>query len=171
LEKFGYDPQRVGTIMVVMGIVTAVVQGGLTGPLTKKWGETAVIKTSLLASSVGFGVMLLATTYATVLLTVGFFILTVALLRPAVLSLTSKRTTVGQGVAMGLNNSFMSLGRIVGPIWAGYLFDVNFDYPYITGSVVMFIGFLVALVWLKRPDRFFARSLMGEHSGRNLSGL
>ena len=53
LEKFGYDPQRVGTIMVVMGIVTAVVQGGLTGPLTKKWGETAVIKASLLASSVG----------------------------------------------------------------------------------------------------------------------
>ena len=115
--------------------------------------------------------MLLATTYATVLLTVGFFILTVALLRPAVLSLTSKWTTVGQGVAMGLNNSSMSLGRIVGPIWAGYLFDVNFDYPYITGSAVMFIGFLVALVWVKRPDRFFARSLMGKHSGRNLSSL
>ena len=42
LEKFDYDPQRVGTIMVVMGIVTAVVQGGLSGPLTKRWGETAV---------------------------------------------------------------------------------------------------------------------------------
>jgi hypothetical protein len=44
-----------------------------------------------------------------------------------VFSLSSKQATVGQGVAMGLSNSFMSLGRIVGPIWAGFAFDMNFS--------------------------------------------
>ena len=28
------------------------------------------------------------------------------------------------GAAMGSGNSFISLGRIVGPIWAGFIFDI-----------------------------------------------
>ncbi len=153
LEKFNYGPQRVGTIMVVVGLVSALTQGLLTGPLTKHWGEAVVIKLSLLASSIGFVVMLLATTYATVLLTTGFFILTVACLRPAVTSLISKQATLGQGVVMGLNNAFMSLGRIVGPVWAGYVFDIKFDYPFMSGSLILFIGFVISLVWVSQDRK------------------
>jgi len=50
------------------------------------------------------------------------------------------------GSGMGLSNSFMSLGRIVGPIWAGFIFDVNFDYPYLSGTAILFLGFLISLV-------------------------
>ena len=146
LEKFDYGPERVGTILMVIGVVSTIAQGALTGPLTKRWGEAIVIKVSLLASSVGFVVLLLANTYFMILLATGFFILSKTLLRPAVASLTSKRATVGQGVAMGLNNSFSSLGRIAGPIWAGFVFDVNVNYPYLSGSAIMFIGFLISLV-------------------------
>ena len=150
LQKFKYGTEQVGTIMVVVGLVSALVQGALIGPLTKRWGEPFVIKLSLAGSSVGFLVMLLATSFATILLTTGFFVLTVALLRPAVASLISQRATVGQGVAQGLNNSFMSLGRIVGPLGAGYLFDVNYNLPYLGGSVVMLVGFFISLWWLKQ---------------------
>ena len=52
---------------------------------------------------------------------------------------------------MGLNNAFMSLGRIVGPIWAGTLFDVNMGFPYLSGAVVMLIGFVMTLFWLHDP--------------------
>jgi DHA1 family multidrug resistance protein-like MFS transporter len=83
-----------------------------------------------------------------VLLTTGLFTLPNALLRPAVISLTSKRAGVRQGVSMGLNNSFNSLGRIAGPIWAGFAFDANANLPYVTGAAIMFCGFLVSLVWL-----------------------
>ena len=54
---------------------------------------------------------------------------------------------------MGLSNSFMSLGRIIGPIWAGLLFDANVNYPYLSGSVIMFIGFLISLVWVSQAGR------------------
>jgi DHA1 family multidrug resistance protein-like MFS transporter len=152
LEKFGYGPERVGTILMVVAVVSTVGKAALTGPTTKRWGEAKVIKASLLAGSVGFAVLLLANTYVTILLATGFFILSKTLLRPAAFSLISKQTTGGQGVAMGLSNSFMSLGRIAGPIWAGSIFDINFNYPYLSGSVIMFVGFLISLAWVS-PGR------------------
>ena len=72
------------------------------------------------------------------------------MLRPSVVSLISKRATQGQGIAMGLNNSFMSLGGIVGPIWAGTVLDINLSYPFITGAFIMFLGFIAALIFLRR---------------------
>jgi hypothetical protein len=59
----------------------------------------------------------------------------------------SKEALVGQGTAMGLSDTFMSLGRIIGPIWEGYIFDINIHYPYLSGSLFMFIGFLVRFVF------------------------
>jgi DHA1 family multidrug resistance protein-like MFS transporter len=43
----------------------------------------------------------------------------------------------------------MSLGRIVGPPWAGVLFDVNLSYPYSSGAVIMLVGFVMSLFWLR----------------------
>ena len=153
LEKFGYNTEQVGWIFTGVGVVSALTQGILTGPLTKRWGEASVIKVTLLLSSISFGTLLLANSFLTVLLTTCFFTLPNALLRPAVISLTSKHATTKQGVAMGLNNSFTSLGRIVGPIWAGYAFDVNVHYPYISGAAIIFVGFLISLVWISQESR------------------
>ncbi|MFN2184293.1 MAG: MFS transporter, partial [Anaerolineae bacterium] len=150
LKKFGYGTEEVGWILTVMGVVSAVTQGALTGPLTKRWGEAAVIKVTLLASAVSFGLLLAANNLPAILVTTGLFTLPNALLRPAVISLTSKQATSQQGVAMGLNNSFNSLGRIAGPIWAGFAFDLNYSYPYLSGAAIMFVGFLIALVWVKQ---------------------
>lgn len=150
LKKFGYGTEEVGWILTVMGVVSAVTQGALTGPLTKRWGEAAVIKATLLASAVSFGLLLAANNLPAILVTTGLFTLPNALLRPAVISLTSKQADSQQGVAMGLNNSFNSLGRIAGPIWAGFAFDLNYSYPYLSGAVIMLVGFLIALVWVKQ---------------------
>jgi DHA1 family multidrug resistance protein-like MFS transporter len=146
LVKFSYGPEQVGTILMVIAVVSTVGKATLTGPATRRWGEPAVIKASLLAGSVGFLALLLANSYSTILLATAFFILSKTLLRPAALALISKRTTGGQGATMGLSNSFISLGRIAGPIWAGFAFDANVNYPYLSGSAFMFIGFLLALV-------------------------
>ena len=50
---------------------------------------------------------------------------------------------------MGLSNSFMNLARIVGPIWAGFIFDVDVNYPYLSGAAIILIGFLISLVWIR----------------------
>jgi DHA1 family multidrug resistance protein-like MFS transporter len=152
LKKFSYGPESVGMILAVVGLVS-VVGKVFTGALTQRWGDAAVIKTSLLTGSIGFLVLLLANTYPTILLATGFFILSKTFLRPAVFSLTSKRAAIGQGAAMGLSNSFMSLGRIVGPLWAGFAFDMNFNYPYLSGAAILFIGFLISLAWISQGGK------------------
>ena len=149
LEKFEFGPEDVGVMMMVLGLISAVAQGLLAGPATKRWGDGTVIKGGLLATALGFGFMLLANTYVTILLATAFFALTVALQVPALTSLTSRRATVPQGIAMGLSNSFVSLGRIVGPILGGLVLDINLNLPYLSGAIFMLFGFLASLLWIK----------------------
>jgi DHA1 family multidrug resistance protein-like MFS transporter len=163
-QELGYGPERVGTILAVVGLVSTLGKAVLIGPLTRRWGEPPIIKASLAASTLGFLVLLSAATYPAVLLATGVFILSKTLLRTVIISLASKRagdrpataaqgvgtraSAVGQGATMGLSNSFISLGRIVGPIWAGLIFDVDVNYPYLSGALIMFAGFLISLVWI-----------------------
>jgi DHA1 family multidrug resistance protein-like MFS transporter len=153
LEKFDFGPNDVGVMMMVLGLVSAVAQGLLAGPATKKWGDGMVIKGSLLATACGFGLMLLANTYISILLATAFFALTIALQVPALTSLTSRRATIPQGIAMGLSNSFVSLGRIVGPLVGGFLFDLNILFPYLSGIAIMGIGFVASLIAFKEGSR------------------
>ncbi len=134
-NRFDYGPREVGYTLTLIGIISAGVQGGLTGPATKRWGEEMVIKVSLLGSAIGFVLMLLAFNTTTILLTIGFFVFSNAMIRPGVASLISKRTESGQGISMGLNNSFMSLGRVIGPVLAGMLLDINISLPYLSGGI------------------------------------
>ncbi len=149
LERFNYEPKEVGIIMMALGLVSALTQGLLAGPATKTWGDELVIKAGFLVTAIAFGLMLLANTFLTVILTTAFFALTVSLQSPALFSLTSRRAKVPQGIAMGLSNSFVSLGRIVGPILGGVVLDIHLNLPYISGAIIMLAGFAFSLVWFR----------------------
>lgn len=149
LDKFSYGPEEVGIVFMVVGLVTAVTQGGLTGPITRRWGETPVIKLGMLGAALAFLLMAFADAYWSLLLTTGVFVFATALLTPAISSLTSKRAETQQGMAMGLSNSFMSLGRIAGPLLAGFVYDLNLILPFISGALIMLAGFITSLVWLR----------------------
>ena len=149
LERFGFGPKEVGVFFMVVGLVSAVTQGGLTGPITKKWGESPVIKIGMFGSAIALILIGLADNYWSLLVTIGLFVFITALLTPAISSLTSKRAETQQGMAMGLSNSFMSLGRIAGPLLAGFVFDLNLILPFISGALVMLFGFFASLIWLR----------------------
>lgn len=149
-ERFGYGPSEVGTIMTVIGLISVIIQGVITGLATRKLGEVRVILLSLIGSALGFGLMLVAFDFVTVLLTVAFFVFSNAMLRPVLASLTSKMTDGGQGMALGMNNAFQSLGRVVGPMLAGLLFDYNIDLPYTSAALIMLVSFALGMIWLRR---------------------
>jgi len=150
MERFNYGPQEVGVMMMVLGLVSALAQGVFVGPLTRRWGDTAVLKVSLLASTVGFGFLLLADIYLTILLATAFLGLASALQISSLISLTSKCAEIPPGIAMGLSNAFISLGRIFGPIIGGLLLDINLLFPYLVGAAFMLLGFIVSLVRQKQ---------------------
>ncbi|MBN1247100.1 MAG: MFS transporter [Anaerolineae bacterium] len=151
-RTFGYGPERVGTILLVIGVVTTLGKGLLTGPATRRWGDGAVVKGSMIAGGAGYLILLAAYDYLTVLLATGFFILSKTVLRPALLSLISKRSGHGPGgglgTLMGAGNTVVSLGRVIGPIWAGFAFDLDPRYPYLSGAAVLAIGFIISLFGL-----------------------
>jgi len=69
---------------------------------------------------------------------------------------------MGQGVAMGMNNAFMSLGRSVGPLWAGFIYDINLSYPYWSGSIIMLVGFVISLLKLKSDQPIQLNETQGQ---------
>jgi len=144
-KAYHYGPAQVGSVMMVVGVISSLVQMLLTGPATRRLGEATVIKLTLVASAVGFVLMALAPNNILVPISVGFFVFSNAMLRPSLTSLTSKKALGGQGMALGLNNSFQSLGRVIGPLWAGSLFDLHITLPYLSASVIMLVAFVYSL--------------------------
>lgn len=151
-QRFGYGPQQVGIVLMVIGVISSLVQAFLTGPATRHLGEATTIKLSLIASAVGFVLMMMVSQNILIILTVGFFVFSNAMLRPSIMSLTSKMSREGQGMSLGLNNSFQSLGRAIGPMWAGTTFDIDVNLPYSSAALIMLATFIYAL-WSMRPER------------------
>ena len=68
------------------------------------------------------------------------------MIRPAITNYFSNIAGDRQGFAGGLNSTFTSMGNFIGPLVAGTLYDVNFEYPLYMAVVVMILGMFVILV-------------------------
>jgi len=150
VDKFAFSTKQVGAIWMVMGVVLILVQGGLTGPLSQRHGELTLIRLGLLGGAIGFVLVALAIDYITTLLALGFFILALALIGPALNSHISAFAGEHQGTVMGLNSVMTSLGRVVGPLWGGYIYDINIEYPFFSGAATLALGLLVSLFGLQK---------------------
>jgi MFS transporter, DHA1 family, multidrug resistance protein len=148
VDKFSFSTRQVGGIWMMMGIVMVIAQGLLTGPLTKKFGELPLICAGLAGGVIGFVGMSLAVDYITTLLALSIFILALALIGPALNAYISRFSSDHQGAVMGMNSAASSLGRVAGPLWAGYLYDINIEYPYLSGAAVLAFDLVISLlVW------------------------
>jgi DHA1 family multidrug resistance protein-like MFS transporter len=151
VDKFAFDTKQVGTIWMLMGFVLIAGQGFLVGILTKKLGDLPLIKIGLLRGTLGFLFVALASDYITLMLALGFFVLALALIGPALNSYISNFAGEHQGTVMGLNSAFTSLGRVVGPLWGGYIYDINIEYPFFSGAATLLLGLLVGIIGLRKP--------------------
>jgi DHA1 family multidrug resistance protein-like MFS transporter len=66
-------------------------------------------------------------------------------------SLLSENTTADkQGKLLGINQSYTSLGQIVGPLIAGLISTVNLSYIFLVSAIYIAGAFVVGLL-IKRP--------------------
>lgn len=145
VDKFAFNTTQVGAMWMVMGLVMIFGQGVLVGPLTEKLGDLNMIRIGLLGGAIGFVLVAFATGYITTLLALGFFMLALALIGPALNSYISNFAGEHQGTVMGLNSASTSLGRVIGPLWGGYIYDINIEYPFYSGAGTLLLGLLVSL--------------------------
>ena len=143
-DRFAMGPADIGLLMGAMGILSVIQQGVVIGPLTRRIGEENVLKSGLVVSMVGLLLLALVPNKWVMIASVLIFTAGNVLLQPSVTALISRRTRDGQGSAMGLNNSFQSLGRGVGPLWAGFAYDVHDTFSFWTGALIQFIALIYA---------------------------
>ena len=146
-RQFSWGPREVGRLFAYVGVVAAVVQGGLIGHATRRWGEARVVGLGLCGLVIGFAAMPLAQNMtvllvATALLAGGF-----GLCNPALNSLISRRaSSESQGAVLGMAQSCASLARILGPAFAGTVFGTwGRHAPYLIGAALLLIA--IAIAW------------------------
>jgi DHA1 family tetracycline resistance protein-like MFS transporter len=119
-----WGPPETGLNLGLIGLLAALLQGAGAGYFARRFGAARVLVTGYGVYAAGFVVLSFATTYGVafagaVLLGIG-----VGLIGPMMQTLIS--TAVDQderGAALGLNQSASALGRVVGPLAGGPLFD------------------------------------------------
>lgn len=119
----------------------------LVAKIIQAFGETKVIKGSLLLTSTAYIVLLFATHFWSIFPVTSIIFFATSMLRPALNTQLSKMAGNEQGYVAGMNNAYMSLGNIVGPTLAGFLFDANIFAPFIAGCCILFITFLMIVRW------------------------
>jgi predicted MFS family arabinose efflux permease len=131
-------------VFTYIGVLVTIVQGGLVGPLTKRFGE----KTLLVGGIVLQGIALLSLPFAGGL--PGLLIATAplaigsGLTSPALSALISRASREDdQGGTLGIGQSAAALGRILGPISGTLAFNASPPFPYLGGAAVMGIAALI----------------------------
>jgi DHA1 family tetracycline resistance protein-like MFS transporter len=136
---FGWGPLQVGYIFFFIGVVLVVVQGGLIGRLTKRFGEARLVVAGATLLTIGLIALPFSGGIAAVLIVMALLALGLGMLNPAVTSLVSREAgTTERGGILGVNQSGQSLARILGPLIAGLVYSVaGSAAPYYIGAMIM----------------------------------
>jgi DHA1 family tetracycline resistance protein-like MFS transporter len=118
-----FGPREIGLLLTYVGVISVIIQGGMIGPLTKRFGERALVAVAVCFLFGGYGV--LAATQGWTLLIVSMTLLAIgnALANPSLSSLVSKEADdIERGAVLGVYQGASSLARVAGPIYAGVVF-------------------------------------------------
>jgi len=156
-QKAGIGTVQLGYLFMIMGFAGALVQGGLVGKLTKKYGEGTVIQLGIFISAIGFALILLIDSFLTAAIYLTVFGIGNGFIRPSVSSLLTKRSPAKHGSTTGLLSSVDSLGRIIGPPLGGWLFSMAINLPYQSGIILSVIAFVLYRVYQGQSSRLLEK--------------
>lgn len=153
---FAWTAKETGKFFSLVGVVIVIVQGLVVGRAVSSFGERRTLIAGLCALGLGFGAAALVP-YGWMLPVVAVFIAGGnGLIMPSLNALISRNSTSEtQGMNIGLTQSGGALGRIIGPMIAGGMFEaVAPAAPMASAAVVAVAVAVVALLMIHelRPD-------------------
>lgn len=152
IKVYGFTDMQNGYMFGIIGLSSAIVQGGLIGRINKVMSK----KNILIIASFLIMIMLAFIPYAQTFL--GLSIVSIILsygtgtFQPTILSLISEVVSdAEQGITLGLNQSLASFARVLGPLWGGFAFKYfGYPFPFLTGAGFTFIIFMIILFYLPK---------------------
>lgn len=170
LYRFGFDAHDTGWIFAFVGVVGAIVQGGLIGRLVKTFGEMPLVIAGALMFTASLFVIPLTGPHTGTLALLGVgaaFAIGNGLATPSLTSLASKSASAGeQGGVLGVTQSVASLARVVGPLISAALIysatatigydgkphnmsDHSVAANFWAAAAIMFVAFLFAVYFMR----------------------
>ncbi len=136
-EEFGLTAVELGIVFAFIGLVMIAVQGGLIGKLTDIADERTVASAGVIIMALALLAIPLSTNLALASLCLGALAVGQGLVTPTLASMLSLTTHQDQqGGMLGIGQSIQAMARLIGPISAGFLFDIGIGLPFIIGGLL-----------------------------------
>lgn len=136
IERFDATPVFVSLAFSAQAGISVIVQFFLLKKCYDLWDEETITKIGLIITTVGYCFISFAPFIWVAIVGCVLTGLGQSLVRPTTIAMLSKRNEMGQGITMGLQNSMDSLGRILGPLWGGWVFVFLASAPFITSAII-----------------------------------
>jgi MFS family permease len=154
-ERFGLDATSGGFVLLAVGIVAIITQGGLIKPLTERFSDQKLSMSGLVFLIIGF--LGLSTVHS--IEEMIFWSIPLAfgssIGNPTLASLISKQAPDEKnGEILGVNQGMSSLMRIFGPIIATFLFTIDSALPYYFSAFLFGFCFILGLFLLQLLKNF-----------------
>ncbi len=159
-----------GYYLCFIGLISAVIQGGLIRRLVPRFGEVKLIIAGPILLGISLAIVGLAPTWSVVILGCLFMPFGIGFNNPSLQSLLSR--SVGddvQGATLGVNQSLSSLARTAGPLLAGASFTrFGPESPLLLAAGLLF-GAAVLAYWFSRKygDQFAVSGRSGTSAGES----
>ncbi|MEW5848514.1 MAG: MFS transporter [Myxococcota bacterium] len=135
-----------GLFLVLVGVISAIIQGGLIGKLARRFGERKLLITGLACNALAFALLPFAPSYAMTFPVVLLMSSANGLVNPSMSSLLSQSADpTEQGGTLGLGQSLAALARAMGPVFGGILFEqLGYQAPYLAGGLILLLSAFIA---------------------------
>lgn len=137
-DRLGLTAAQVGTQYAVMGLVAALIQGGLIRHLVKRFREESLFLVGSAFMVIGMLFLPLAWSARALTGFLSFLAIGSSLNGPTLYSLVSKESEeTAYGETMGMVQGLSALGRAGGPTWGGWLFGLSSALPFVATSFIL----------------------------------
>ncbi len=120
----GLRPEQIGRLFGIVGVVGALIQGGLIHRLVKRYGEAALLPPAFLTMAVGLTALPLTPLGPPLYAEFALIASGQGVVSPALQSLISRGVSADeQGEILGSNQSMGALARAAGPLLGGWCFQ------------------------------------------------
>ena len=151
MPQLGWGPRQVGYVFAYVGLASAVLQGGLIGRLTRRFGEERLLLCGLALIGAGLLVPPVSREIPILGIAVTLLALGMGLIQPSLNSLISRRAgREEQGEVMGVSQSIGSLSRVLGPVAAGFFFaEFGRNAAFFWGAALVATALMLALKFVR----------------------
>ncbi|WP_242346261.1 MFS transporter [Anaeromyxobacter terrae] len=152
-ERYGLAESHVGYVFAYIGVLLVIVQGGLVGRLSRRYGEKPLLVAGLVLQAAALASLPFAGGVPGLLAATAPLAVGSGLAQPALSSLLSRFARAeDQGGTLGIGESAAAFGRILGPEAGTFTYGQwSMAFPYVGGAAIMAVAAAVGVT--VRPAR------------------